>query len=404
MNLENFEKHVLFDKLQQLSEVLSDEKAIEKIDVENLSFFQSVFDYISQRIKLTIPDLVQLTEMDALSNEISAGVTHINNFLGNNNTGHLTNATNNFNSSLTRIRNFPIPLSKNDFNFSKKIANFESTAIKKFKTLEKEKESIEKSLTEFRADLDNKDKEIKRLNKLLEVKETEINNLNSNFQTEFNNIKTNQNQSFEADKKAFRSEIDTAKETFRTEIDGLKTEIDTDTTELVNNLNKKLEEAKKIVNVIGNVGVTGNYQIIANEHKKTANFWRGMAIAFMIIFSGLLVWTIIDLSADGFNWTKSLIRLIAAAALSYPATYAARESSKHRRLETINRNAELELASINPFIEILPEAKKQAIKEKLVEKYFGNDRNSLADNPKEKEELSIGAFEKILNAVSKIKI
>ena len=404
MNLENYEKHVLFDKLQQFSEVLSDEKAIEKIDVENLSFFQSVFDYISQRIKLTLPDLVQVSEMDALSNEISAGVTQINNFLGNNNAGHLTNATNNFNSSLTRIRNFPIPLSKNDFNFSKKIANFESTAIKKFKTLEKEKESIEKSLTEFQTDLENKDKEIKRLIKLVEDKETEIKNLNSNFQTEFNNIKTNQSQSFEADKKAFRSEIDTAKNTFRTEIDGLKTEIDTDTSELVNNLNKKLEEAKKIVNVIGNVGVTGNYQIIANEHKKTANFWRGMAIAFMIIFSGLLVWTIIDLSADGFNWTKSLIRLIAAAALSYPATYAARESSKHRRLETINRNAELELASINPFIEILPEAKKQAIKEKLVEKYFGNDRNVLSDNTKENEELSIGAFEKILNAVSKLKI
>lgn len=404
MNLENYEKHVLFDKLQQFSEVLSDEKAIEKIDVENLSFFQSVFDYISQRIKLTLPDLVQVSEMDALSNEISAGVTQINNFLGNNNAGHLTNATNNFNSSLTRIRNFPIPLSKNDFNFSKKIANFESTAIKKFKTLEKEKESIEKSLTEFQTDLENKDKEIKRLIKLVEDKETEIKNLNSNFQTEFNNIKTNQSQSFEADKKAFRSEIDTAKNTFRSEIDGLKTEIDTDTSELVNNLNKKLEEAKKIVNVIGNVGVTGNYQIIANEHKKTANFWRGMAIAFMIIFSGLLVWTIIDLSADGFNWTKSLIRLIAAAALSYPATYAARESSKHRRLETINRNAELELASINPFIEILPEAKKQAIKEKLVEKYFGNDRNVLSDNTKENEELSIGAFEKILNAVSKLKI
>lgn len=404
MNSENFEKHVLFDKLQQFSNVLSDEKAIEKIDVENLSFFQSVFDYISQRIKLTLPNLVQQAEMDALSNEISAGVTQVNNFLGNNNAGHLTNATNNFNSTLTRIRNFPIPLSKNDFNFSKKVANFESTAIKKFKTLEKEKESIEQSLTEFRTDLDNKDKEIKRLKKLLEEKETEIKNLSSNFQTEFNNIKTNQNQSFEVDKKAFRSEIDTVKDSFRTEIDGLKKEIDTDTTDLVNNLNKKLEEAKKIVNIIGNVGVTGNYQIIANEHKKTANFWRGMAIAFMIIFSGLLVWTIIDLSADGFDWTKSLIRLIAAAALSYPATYAARESSKHRRLETINRNAELELASINPFIEILPEAKKQAIKEKLVEKYFGNDRNSLADNPKENEELSIGAFEKILNAVSKLKI
>lgn len=61
----------------------------------------------------------------------------------------------------------------------------------------------------------------------------------------------------------------------------------------------------------------------------------------MSILSILLVWTIIDLSSEGFNWTKSHIRLIAAAALSYPATYAARESFKHRKIETIKRNAEL---------------------------------------------------------------
>ncbi|CAN0605027.1 unnamed protein product, partial [Ectocarpus sp. 12 AP-2014] len=186
-----------------------------------------------------------------------------------------------------------------------------------------------------------------RLLKLIEGKETEIQNLNSTFQTNFNNIKSEHNQSFENDKKTFRSEIDKSKELFRKEIDSLKSGIDTDTTQLVKDLETKLEEAKKIVNVIGNVGVTGNYQIIANEHKDSANFWRWVAIGFMSVFSGLLIWTLIDLSADGFDWTKSLIRLIAAAALSYPATYAAKESTKHRKLETLNRTAELELASVD---------------------------------------------------------
>jgi hypothetical protein len=403
MNTENFEKHVLFDKLQQFEQIISDPDAKDKIDIERLTFFQSVFDYISQRINLTIPDLVQQVEMDALSNEIAAGVTQINNFLGNNNAGHLTNATNNFNSVLTRIRNFPIPLSKNDFNFSKKIANFESTVKKKYDSLEKEKTNLEKEITEFKTDLDNKEKEIQRLFKLLSDKEAQIQNLNSTFQTEFNNIKSQQNQGFKSDKKVFRTEIDSAKEIFRKEIDDLKEGINTDTSDLVIELNSKLEEAKKLVNIIGNVGVTGNYLIIANEHKSSANFWRGIAILFMTIFSILLVWTIIDLSADGFDWTKSLIRIVAAAALSYPATYAARESSKHRRLETLNRNSELELASINPFIENLDDSKKQAIKEKLVEKYFGNDKSGILKPDVDEEGLSIGAFEQILNAISKLK-
>ncbi|MCG8483568.1 MAG: hypothetical protein MJA31_09695, partial [Clostridia bacterium] len=78
--------------------------------------------------------------------------------------------------------------------------------------------------------------------------------------------------------------------------------------------------------------------------------------------------------------------------------YAARESNKHRKLETKNRTAELELSSINPFIEILDEDKKQSIKEKLVDKYFGNNQSHDISEGKE-EEVSIVGFEKILKAV-----
>jgi hypothetical protein len=402
MTSESFENHNIFDRLNSFEEILANEEVKEKIDLEKLSFFQTVFSYINQRVKLTIPDLVQQTELDALSTELNGGISQINSFVGNNNQGHLNNATNNFNAALTKIKNLPIPVAKADFNFSRKIAEFEKIAISKYKSLEKEKDELKTEIANFKTDLTTKETEIERLLKLIEGKETEIQNLNSTFQTDFNNIKSEHNQNFQNDKKKYRSEIDNSKELFRKEIDALKGSIDTNTSTLVGKLETKYTEAKNLVNLIGNVGVTGNYQNIANSHKKSANFWRVMAIVFMSIFSILLVWTIIDLSSEGFNWTKSLIRLVAAAALSYPATYAARESSKHRKLETINRNAELELASINPFIEGLADDKKQMIKEKLVEKYFGNNKNNDFLDTKG-EGLSIPAFEKPLNAISKLK-
>lgn len=403
MTSESFKNHNIFDRLDSFEEILSNDDVKEKIDLEKLSFFQTVFSYINQRVKLTIPDLIQQTELDALSNELNAGISQINSFIGNNNVGHLNNATNNFNAAINRIKNFPIPVAKADFNFSRKIADFEKTAKSKYNALEKQKEKLENSISEFEKDLENKETEIQRLLKLLENKETEIQNLTSTFRTDFENIKSSHNQSFQNDKTTFRNEIDTAKEKFREEIEELKEGLDTDTSDLVSKLEIKLEEAERLVNIIGNVGVTGNYQNIANSHKSSADFWRVMAIIFMSIFSLLLVWTIIDLSSEGFDWVKSAIRLVAAAALSYPATYAARESSKHRKLETLNRNAELELASINPFIENLSDDKKQIIKERLAGKYFGNSMDNDFLDDKEAEGLSISAIERLLNAIAKIK-
>jgi hypothetical protein len=400
MKADLFKNHVLFEKLDQFTQRLSEEESKQKIDIDNYTFYDSSLKYIVDRLKLTIPTLVQDVEMNSLANELDAGLQQINAFLGNGNVGHLTNVFNNLTSAINRARNFPLMLSKSDFNFSRVIADFQDTLKTKFDSVQAENDTLKNKISSFETELQLKESKLQELFKLIDTKELEIKNLNSGFQTEFNSIRTTSNQQIESDRKIFRSEFDQEKANYKKEIDVLKSHIDTDTTDLIRDLNSKLEEAKNIVNVIGNVGVTGNYQLIANEHKSTANFWRWVAIGFMTVFSGLLIWTIYELSKGTFDWTKSLIRLVAAAALSYPATYAARESSRHRRLETLSRTAELELASLNPFIELLPEAKKQAIKEKLVEKYFGNNTSEKLPVLKdEQEEVTIGAFEKILKAI-----
>ena len=60
-----------------------------------------------------------------------------------------------------------------------------------------------------------------------------------------------------------------------------------------------------------------------------------------------------------------------ALLLAAPAYYAAQQSREHRGLERRYRSMELELASMNPYLELLPEELQQAVKTELASRYFG---------------------------------
>lgn len=411
MTSENFTNHTAFVKLEQLHQVLISDTAKEKIQqVADLAFFDAAYKYIADRLKLTLPILVQESELNALSNEVDAAMVQINAFLGNNNAGHLSNAVNNINSVFNRIRNFPFPLSKGDFDFSKAVANFQQAAQTGYENLKNINAKLLQDLTAIQANLDTKKVQLQEIEQKLAAKEIEIQNVLSRYNTEFEALKTKANTDIDAEKKKFNDNIDADRKLYKEQFDAeqesnkknfeeQKKQFEKQSNELISNLNTKLAEANKIVNIIGNVGVTGNYQKIANEHKKNANLFRWIAFGFMAIMSGLLIWSIIELGNKDFNLYKSLVRILAAAVLTYPAVYAARESTKHRKLETQNRNLELELASINPFIELLPEDKKQTIKEGLTNKYFGN-HNSVVDEKVDDEDVSLNVLEKIVKLIS----
>lgn len=396
-----FKDHEVHGILAQFEETLTNEENRRKIDLEKITFFQEAGQYISHRISLAIPILVQANEMNALAGDMNAVLTEINHFLANNNQGHLQNATNQLHTSINRTRNLPQIAAGNAADFSRSIANFQSTLSAKYADIKEIATKQENELAKIQNEITEKAKELTQLSKLVEQKELDIKNLNSTFQTEFNNIKSKTQQDFESDRKAYRAEIDADKANYSSQIEELRTEIEGEANGIIQALQDNLEKAKQIVNIVGNVGLTGNYQRIANKHNFAANLWRFVAIFFMTGFSGILIYTIYDLSTQEFNWIKSLFRLLAAGALSYPATYAARESSKHRELETTNRTAELELASIAPFLQDMADDKKQAIKEKLADRYFGNNRNEAAMKQKNNDTFSLANLEKLLDIASK---
>lgn len=395
-----FDNHHLFEKLNQLSTKITDVEFRGLIGIDDLNFYETALKYIADRLNLTIPSIIQESELSTISTEVQNALSQINSFIGNKNEGHINNSKNHMFTAISRIRNLPLPFAKNDFNFSKSVANFEKIVQEKHSTLEEENDKLKSDFETVKSKLEQTEDEIQRLKKTLEQKETELNHLNDSFKSDYNNIKSSATQNYEQDRKKFRDEFDDEKKRLSEEIESLKESINCGTDDLVKKLEEKLEEAKKIVGVVSDKAVTGNYHNVANENKDIADKLRWIAIILMIILSALLVHSIWDISGGTFDWTKSLIRIFAAAALSYPATYAARESSKHRKLENLNRKAELELTAINPFIELLPEEKKQEIKEKLVEKYFGNNQSLNGGlNEKNDENISIGTIEKIVKTL-----
>jgi hypothetical protein len=71
-----------------------------------------------------------------------------------------------------------------------------------------------------------------------------------------------------------------------------------------------------------------------------------------------------------------LVRLLTAVAITSPAWYFAKESARHRTNANQAKQRETELTSLGPFIELLPEDRKNEIRVALTSRYFGGDREA----------------------------
>lgn len=155
----------------------------------------------------------------------------------------------------------------------------------------------------------------------------------------------------------------------------LQTESEKTQSERLESLKTSQEQAAQIVQVVGNTGITGNYQKIANAEGKQANTWRWITIAFFasgIALAGATFWKFWHEPFSPETAWSVLIRLMYAVAITSPAWYTAKESARHRSNADRARQTELELASLGPFIELMPEEKKHQIREELTKRYFGN--------------------------------
>lgn len=171
--------------------------------------------------------------------------------------------------------------------------------------------------------------------------------------------------------------------------------------ELISVLNTHESNARNIVQVVGNIGVTGNYKQIANTESKAAGFWRWATIVIFSLGISIAIATFIEYWGQPINantiWSI-VVRLLYAIAITTPAWYTARESARHRTNSDKARQTELELASLGPFIELMPPEIKIKIREQLTPLYFGKSvEGHTINNP-----LDVGVIKDMLVEITKM--
>jgi hypothetical protein len=131
---------------------------------------------------------------------------------------------------------------------------------------------------------------------------------------------------------------------------------------LLGELDRNKEDAKNIVGVIARTGMTGGYQQYGKDEKEAADRWRRIAMWMAVISVAFLTAAVVATALQGHPGAADITgRFVLAAALGGVATYAAQQSSAHRRRASRARSLELSLASIGPYLESLPAEARDAI-------------------------------------------
>ena len=258
----------------------------------------------------------------------------------------------------------PVPTNDDGISIVDMVAGISKASSEAIDQVRGRRDEYLKSLVELRQQIATGQEQAAANAQLLSQQRAEVSAAVAVIQKENAERELRQSTAFEEMVKAFKEQSD---ETIQNS--------ETAQSNIMASLKKSESDAAQIVQVVGNIGVTGNFKKIANTEGTEANRWRWITIAFFSLGIAFAIATFLKFWDQPLNPENALsagVRLLYAIVLTTPAWYAARESARHRTNADRARQTELELASLGPFIELMPDETKQKIRQDLITKYFGN--------------------------------
>lgn len=380
---EQLKNHAIFTTLADLSERLKDESLISE-DINVIELVDKIVQlqaYAEISLNNIVPELIGLGVINNANSQLTAVRNEVNSYIANKNIAHLNNAASHVDATMAQIVLFPVPRPHlAEEAYSESLSKFKSIIINSFQELKETKDGLAEAINSLSNESENQNQNLTELASKIDQQGENIEGQVSSFNERFDAYEASSNErldiKIDENNKQIISLLESQKNSFSEQVESQRS----DGENVIEALKLNKQQASDLVQVIGNIGITGNYKNIANQEKGAADKWRNIALFLMIGMVGVIALTIGISATNGFDWKLALFRIGAALVLALPATYAAKESSKHRILENINRKAELELASLDPFLEKLPEETRFKVKEELTGKFFGSSTVDAKDD------------------------
>lgn len=221
-----------------------------------------------------------------------------------------------------------------------------------------------------------------QLDKTIEAQKGRLDTAIAEFQKQFSETEAVRRKQIESTEQGFKAQFDQFKakittdiqaliEVQKTEMANLSARLNDSGKKIISDMESKKDAAAKVLDVSTNVAVSGGYGKYAAQERIAAEALRVIALVFMCgLIYGAYKTIEVALHVTAIDWKLLAIRAITTFTLVIPAFYAVRESNKHRIIEHRYRKMQLELAAIDPYLELLKPENREQIKVKLSERFF----------------------------------
>lgn len=194
----------------------------------------------------------------------------------------------------------------------------------------------------------------------------------------------------------YRDKFDEITVDYEKKYKGLESEYLSKYETLYEEIKEKDNQISKLLDIVGDKARIGEYKKNADSSKIERIIWQVITIFLFLGSFGMMFYiTIWDKDYDKFT----VIKYIVSAILMGAATYTGKQASNSRKDEVYYRKQELELASIDVYLESMDSNSKDEIKKELSSKLFGQAQNTYTNKYDEKKGFAIDDIIRVIEAL-----
>lgn len=342
--------------------------------------------------------------LESIKNYYESTNTYCRNIMAGN-MSYLSNLSTTLDSilqTLIKYINYSL-IFNNKSNIKLYIRNYKSEISKQKNTLESETKDILNYIADKKQNIEKDDSD---LNSKIKELENELENLKSKqerINTDSNNIinqsMTTNNKFIEDSKNKLDELYNNSEKELIDKFDKLSIEYQSKFEELLKAVEQKDKKISELISIVGEKARIGEYKKNADSSHKERMIWQYITIAlFLIAFIVMIIVTFTSKDYDKYT----IIKYIVSALLMGAATYTAKQASNSRKDEIYFRKQELELASIDIYLENMQDANREEIKKTLATKMFGQAQSTYTNKYDEKKGFSTDDFTKIVESLKSL--
>lgn len=200
-------------------------------------------------------------------------------------------------------------------------------------------------------------------------------------QTRFDDLHAEYTQQLNNQKKELDSALDEQSRDHEVAIQSLRTNHEATAQEILKKIEGYRDEAKSLLGVIGDHGVTYGHKTAADEAHGQVRIWQIITVGALLILAGVASLSAFSAVNGNLGWSTLAARFYLSVAVGLLAGYGANQANKYQQIERRNRKLQLELQAIGPFLEPVPEEKRQQFRLTIADRSFGREEGGVSSTP-----------------------